>query len=474
VTGSRDSPALWDLTELAAALRDRRISSRELLGEYLRRVEAINPSVNAIVTIDAEGAQDAAHRADEATAHAGPAGPLHGLPVTIKDAIATAGIRSTGGATELADHVPAVDPPAIQRLKQAGAIVYGKTNLPRWSGDIQTYNDLFGTTRNPWDTERTPGGSSGGSAAAVAAGLTSFELGTDIGGSVRNPAGFCGVFGHKPSFGIVPQQGYLDRVDSGVLEPDINVFGPLARSARDLATLLDVLAGPAGDEAKAWRLSLPPPRHRELADYRVGLWLDDPAAEVAADVGAVLSAAVDALARAGVQVSASRPAVSLAGARALYMSLMRASTPVPADAGIAEAVSASHSAWLDHHRARIAMRAAWADWFRDFDVLLCPVFPTAAFRHDHEGTIADRILIVNGRPQTHLDATTWTAGISVAYLPSTVVPAGFTPDGLPVGVQVVGPYLEDRTCLFAAAGIASLTCGYVVPPVHGPRRPDVI
>jgi amidase len=459
VTGSQGSPALWDLAELAAALRDRRISSRELLGEYLRRVQAINPSINAVVTIDAEGAQDAARRADEATARAEPTGPLHGLPVTIKDAIATAGIRSTGGATELADYVPAVDPPAIQRLKRAGAIVYGKTNLPRWSGDIQTYNDLFGTTRNPWDTERTPGGSSGGSAAAVAAGLTSFELGTDIGGSVRNPAGFCGVFGHKPSFGIIPQQGYLDRVDGGWNEPDINVFGPLARSARDLATLLDVLAGPAGDEARAWRLSLPPPRHPDLTDYRVGLWLDDPAAEVAADVGDVLSAAADALARAGVQVSTARPAIGLVEARALYMSLM---------------LPDGHGASLEHHRARIAMRAAWADWFRDFDVLLCPVFPTAAFRHDHEGTIADRILIVNGRPRTHLDATTWTVSISLAYLPSTVVPAGFTPDGLQVGVQVVGPYLEDRTCLFAAAGLASLTCGYVVPPVHAPRRSGVI
>jgi len=225
-----------------------------------------------------------------------------------------------------------------------------------------------------------------------------------------------------------------------------------------------VLAGPAGDEAKAWRLSLPPPRHRELRDYRVGLWLDDPAAEVAADVGDVLSAAADALARAGVHVSIARPAVDLADARALYMSLMLPNTPVAADAGIAEAISSSHSAWLDHHRARIAMRAAWADWFRDFDVLLCPVFPTVAFRHDHAGTIADRILIVNGRPRTHLDATTWTVSISVAYLPSTVVPVGFTPDGLPVGVQVVGAYTEDRTCLFAAAGLASLTCGYVVPP----------
>ncbi|MGH3152099.1 MAG: amidase family protein, partial [Streptosporangiaceae bacterium] len=214
----------------------------------------------------------------------------------------------------------------------------------------------------------------------------------------------------------------------------------------------------------AWSLRLPPPRHGDLRDYRVVVWLDDPAAEVAAEVGDVLSAAADALASAGVRVSAARPAIDLAEARTLYMSLMRANAPVPADAGIAAAISSSHSAWLDHHQARIALRAAWAEWFSDFDVLLCPVFPTAAFRHDQQGTIADRILVVNGRPRTHLDATAWQVSISVAYLPSTVVPAGLTPGGLPVGAQLVGPYLEDRTCLFAAAGLASLTCGYVVPP----------
>ena len=461
MTGREGSPALWDLGELASAIRDRRISSRELLGEYLRRIETINPALNAVVTIDAERAFDAAYRADQATVHASRCGPLHGLPVTVKDAIATAGIRSTGGAAELADNVPTADPPAIRRLKQAGAIVYGKSNAPRWSGDIQTYNDLFGTTSNPWDLTRTPGGSSGGAAAAVAAGLTSFELGTDIGGSIRNPSGHCGVFGHKPSFGIIPQQGYL----SPVPEPDINVFGPIARSATDLVTLLDVLAGPTDDEARAWRLSLPPPRHSDLRDYRVGLWLDDPAAEVATEVGDVLSGAAGALARAGVRVSTARPAIDLAEARTLYMSLMQANTPVQPSSGIAEAIASSHSVWLDHHQARNAMRAKWAEWFCDFDVLLCPVFPTAAFRHNHSGTIGDRTLIINGRPRTHLDATTWTVSISMAYLPSTVVPAGFTPDGLPVGAQLVGPYLEDRTCLFASAGLAALTCGYVVPPI---------
>ncbi len=295
-----DSQGLWAASRLAAAIRDRTISSRELLDLYVHRVERINPSINAVVTLDVERATEAAHAADDATvAAAGPdeLGSLHGLPITVKDAIETAGIRSTGGATELTDHVPEVDAPAVARLRGAGAIVFGKTNAPRWSGDIQTFNDVFGTTNNPWDRTRTPGGSSGGAAAAVAAGLTSFELGTDIGGSVRIPSHFCGVFGHKPSYGVVSQRGYLDHVGGGVIDADINVFGPMARSAADLDLLLGVLAGPDRELATAWRLELPPPRHDDLGSYRVGLWLDDPVGEVATEMGDVLSAAADALGR---------------------------------------------------------------------------------------------------------------------------------------------------------------------------------
>ncbi|HEV7761066.1 MAG TPA: amidase family protein, partial [Acidimicrobiales bacterium] len=218
-----DDTATWTATQLAAAIRAKDIASRELLDLYLDRIDRLDTTVRAVVTLDADRARDAATAADEATARGDALGPLHGLPVTIKDAIETEGIRSTGGAVELIDHVPTRDAPAVARLKDAGAVVFGKTNLPRWSGDLQSYNEMFGTTSNPWDPERVPGGSSGGAGAAVAAGFTSFEVGTDIAGSVRIPSHFCGVFGLKPSYGLIPQRGYLDHVGGGTTDADINV-----------------------------------------------------------------------------------------------------------------------------------------------------------------------------------------------------------------------------------------------------------
>lgn len=462
-----DSQGLWAASRLAAAIRDRTISSRELLDLYVHRVERINPSINAVVTLDVERATEAAHAADDATvAAAGPdeLGSLHGLPITVKDAIETAGIRSTGGATELTDHVPEVDAPAVARLRGAGAIVFGKTNAPRWSGDIQTFNDVFGTTNNPWDRTRTPGGSSGGAAAAVAAGLTSFELGTDIGGSVRIPSHFCGVFGHKPSYGVVSQRGYLDHVGGGVIDADINVFGPMARSAADLDLLLGVLAGPDRELATAWRLELPPPRHDDLGSYRVGLWLDDPVGEVATEMGDVLSAAADALAGAGAQVEATHPPLELQEAVQLFTALILPAVSVSTGRETGEQISGSHRAWLDNHQARAMMRRVWAEWFREYDVLLCPVMPMTAFAHDQRSEIAERSVLINGRPRPHMETLAWTGLVGVVYLPSTVAPVGFTPGGLPVGIQVVGPYLEDRTSLFVAARLAELAGGYVAPP----------
>ncbi len=233
--------ALWSTTRQADAIRRREISSRGLLEHTIIRIERINPTLNAVVTTDFANARAAADLADSALARGDAVGPLHGVPITIKDALETQGIRSTGGAIELHNNIPTRDAPVVRAVKAAGAIVIGKTNLPRWSGDVQTFNEMFGTTVNPWNAERVPGGSSGGAGAAVAAGLTSFEIGTDIGGSIRIPAAFNGIFGHKPSWGIVPSTGYLDHLAGGTTEADINVLGPLARSADDLEMLLKIL-----------------------------------------------------------------------------------------------------------------------------------------------------------------------------------------------------------------------------------------
>ena len=226
--------ATSSLIDIIAALVARDVSARELLDRHLERIERLDGSINSVITIETDRARSDASAVDDARSAGRPVGLLAGVPVTIKDAIATAGIRSTGGAVELRDHVPEVDATVVATVRDAGAVVFAKTNVPRWSGDYQTYNDMFGTTNNPWDVDRTPGGSSGGPAAAVALGFTGFEIGTDIGGSIRVPSSFCGVYGNKPSFGIIPTYGYLDNPTSHRNVADINVFGPIARSVDDL------------------------------------------------------------------------------------------------------------------------------------------------------------------------------------------------------------------------------------------------
>ena len=457
--------ALLPARRLAAMIRAREISSRELLELYLQRIDRLNPGLNAVVTLDAERAREAATRADRETAAGTGTGPLHGLPMTVKDAIEVGGMRSTGGSMALRDHVPGADAPVVARLRRAGAVVMGKTNVPEWSGDIQTYNELFGVTRNPWDPARTPGGSSGGPAAAVAAGLTSFETGTDIGGSIRIPSSFCGICGHKPSYGVVSQRGYLDRVGGGVIDADINVFGPLARSVEDLELLLGVMAGPDEEDAAGWSLTLPPPRHRDLSDYRVGLWLDDPACSVDRPALELLQAAAADLEAAGARVSDARPPLDLAETAQLFTSLLLAAISVSLEPPLGEALAGNHRAWLDLTQKRAALRRVWAEWFRDYDVLLCPVLPMLPFPHDTEGTINDRHVIINGRSRPQAETLTWTGLVGVAYLPSTVVPVGRTSGGLPVGVQVVGPYLGDLTTLHLAGRLSELKGGVLPPPI---------
>ena len=455
---------LWSASRQAAAIRSGELSSRDLLERMLGRIAALNGDVNAVVTLDEEGARSAAREADDAAARGDWRGPLHGLPVTIKDALEVGGMRSTGGAAELLDHVPTHDAPVVAAVRAAGAFVIGKTNVPRWSGDIQTYNDMFGTTNNPWALDRVPGGSSGGAASAVACGMTAFEIGTDIGGSIRNPAHFTGVFGHKPSYGLVPQRGYLDHVGGGTTDADINVVGPIARSAEDLELLMGILAGPPPELRPAWRLELPDRGRRQPRDFRVAVWFDEPTCPVGSAVRTVLGAAADRLADAGAAVLVAHPPVDFGRQRDVFISLITPAVSVSAPPELAELMGGSHRTWLALAEERARLQTVWADWFAGFDALLCPVMPTEAFAHDQAGAITDRMIRIDGIDRPHLDLLSWVGLIGVVGLPSSVAPVGLSSANLPVGVQVVAPYLNDLDAIRLAGIVAEVSGGGYRPP----------
>jgi len=451
--------------ELAAAIRAKEISSRELLDLYLDRIERLDRGkVNAVVTLDVERARAAAAAADDAIGRGDDLGPLHGLPMTIKDAIETEGIRSTGGAVELADYVPTEDAPAVARLKASGAIVFGKTNLPRWSGDSQAYNELFGTTNNPWSFAHVPGGSSGGSAAAVAAGFTAFEVGTDISGSVRLPAHSCGVFSLKPSYGVVPNLGYLDHVGGGTTRTDINTFGPIARSAADLELAMGVLAGPVPADAPAWRLELPASTATSLSGLRVATWLDDDECSVGREYLGRLRSVVDALADAGARVEDAHPDVGLGTHVDLHYGLLAAAISPSWREDEAERISGTQLRWLRNDEARAALRRTWAKWFDRYDVLLAPVAAIPAYEHNQEGEVFEREVIVDGVTRNLIEVTQWIMPCSVLGLPSAVVPIGRNEVGLPLGMQVIAPYLHDRRAIRVAELVSEVVGGYEVPP----------
>ncbi len=459
--------AFWSTTRQVEAIRKGEISSRELLELLIARIEKINPDLNAIITLDLEGARRLADEADAKLKDGELMGPLHGIPVTIKDALETKGLRSTGGASELHNNIPSKDAAVVAAVKEAGAIVFGKTNLPRWSGDFQAFNEMFGTTVNPWDSERVPGGSSGGAAAAVAAGLSSFEIGTDIGGSIRFPASFCGVFGHKPSWGVVPSTGYLDHEAGGTIEADINVHGPIARSAGDLEMLLKVLVRKDGPLVAALA---PPPD--DVTNLKVAAWLDDSFCPVDKEVLAVMDEAVTSLEEAGVSVDReARPDVDPEEASSLGLWLVSAAVvqsiaPETLEGLEVESASAktSHRDWLVRCAEREIVRDKWAEFFDSFDAVIMPISFVPPFPHNQDGDFGTRTLICNGEERPYADLLRWTILTGMAYLPATTPPIGFDDDGLPISFQVVGPYGGDYTTIRLAGYIAELRGGYQAPP----------
>ncbi|HTO05541.1 MAG TPA: amidase [Myxococcota bacterium] len=474
-------------SELVGMLRRREISSRELLEIHLARVAKHGKALNAVVCLDEERARAEASAADAELARGRARGPLHGLPITIKDTFETAGLRTTAGAPELANHVPQHDAEAVARLRRAGAVIFGKTNVPYMAGDWQSFNQVYGTTNNPWNAARVPGGSSGGAAAAVATGETPLELGSDIGGSIRVPSHWSGVCGHKPTWGVVPQRGHIPPPPGLLAPPDLNVCGPIARTVDDLSLALDVLAGPTELDAVGWRLELPPARRSRLGDYRVTACFQDAAYPVDAQVRALLESAVERLRRAGVSVRVlDQPPIDLGAARRAYdvllLPLMAGSFPesalesfrqlansAPADdpnplVATARAFTASHVTWMHANEARERLRAALHELFRETDVLLLPVNQLPAIPHMHEPDMPLRTLSVNGKTIPYTDLLNWIAPATMCKLPATVVPVGRTPDNLPVGIQIVGSHLEDRTTLDFGRRLSELTGGFTPPP----------
>jgi amidase len=472
--------------ELTQALRDRQISSRELLGYLLARAAELNPELNAIVAWDTDRAQAAAAAADEAAARGEFAGPLHGLPMTVKDTYETQGLVTTAGSPDLATYVPQADAVAVARLRAAGAIIFGKTNTPLFAGDIQTYNDVYGRTNNPWDTTRTAGGSSGGAAAALAAGLTPMEFGSDIGGSIRNPAHYNGVFGLKPSWGIVPVRGHIPGPPGSLVDYDVGVAGPLARGVADLRLALGVTAGPLPAAAAGWRLELDPgPELNELNGLRIAT-VSGAGADylpLAADVRASLESFAARIQDAGARVQETELPVSLpkgfASWRDMTMPIfglglpdeqydqMKGAEDAPGnDPGLltAKALTSRYRSWMRARQLREQQREAWARFFADYDVVLAPVMPTAAYPHDTAGTLQDRELDIDGTAVSHTMTLAWCGAIGVVLLPVVTVPTGLTPSGLPVGVQVIGPFLSDLRLLRIAELLTEASGNAFVPP----------
>jgi amidase len=460
-----DQVALWGTAKQAAAVRSAELGARELIDLYVARIERLNGAVNAIVTLDLDRALDDAASVDERVARGAPVGALAGVPITIKDAIEVGGVRSTAGATELTDHVPDRDAPAVASLRAAGAVIIGKTNCPAWcSGDTETNNELFGTTNNPWALDRTVGGSSGGSAAAVAAGLSSCDLGTDIGGSIRIPSHYCGVYGLKPSFGVVPQLGYLSHPGSGRIDVDMNHFGPIARSPDDLELLLDVLAAPEPRQDVAWNVRLPEPRFARLDQYRIGVWFDEPDCPIASEYLELLTRAADALDAEGAGVGESHPAVGFDEQLDMWMQLVSAAVSPGLPVEIAEAAGGPHLQWLRNQERREDLRSRWHAWFDDHDALLCPAVLCAATPHDLEGDTLDRTIDVDGTPRSAVfEVPRWCSLLNVVGFPSCVVPIGRTEAGLPVGMQIVTPFLRDREAIDLARRLEPIIGGYESP-----------
>lgn len=468
--------------EAAEAIRKRDISSLELTRLMFQRAERYNPGLNAFTYQLKDEALAQAKKADEAVARKEPTGVFHGVPIHVKESFAVAGQPCTWGIPAFKDARPPQNSAVVNRLLGAGAVLIGGTNVPVNLSDWQSYNPIYGTTNNPWDLKRTPGGSSGGAAAALAAGLGYLSVGSDIGGSIRIPSHFCGVCGHKPTLDLISLSGHLP---GGVSAPPgfstlLAVAGPMARSARDVRAALEVLGGPEGWDAKAWKWKLPPARGQKLNDFRVGFVLDDPIAPPAPDVRAVLEKTIENLGRAGAKLKTGWPprfqlSELLETYRYMLFAFFISRSPEPVKQSLrsefeniagpaAAAALGSLPYWQEQNLRRLEYRARWQDYFGEVDVFLSPVTFTAAFPHDHSEPQSQRRIDTVAGPRNYMDGLNWMGVASLTGCPATVAPVGRTEAGLPVGIQIIGPYWEDTTTIGFAELLAREFGGFTPPP----------
>jgi amidase len=476
-------------TDMSAALAAKKVSAVELAQDTIARIEKHDGKINAVCVRDFERGLEAAKAADAALAR-GEKKPLLGIPMTVKESFNVAGLATTWGYPQHKNFKAAEDALPITRVKNAGGVILAKTNVPISLGDWQSYNDVYGVTNNPYDLGRTPGGSSGGSSAALAAGYGALSLGSDIGGSLRVPAFHCGVYAHKPTYDLCALRGHVAPPNPPLpFTRDLSVIGPMARSAADLATLLDVMAGPDPiDAGIAYRLSLPASRHPEFKGFRVLVLDTHPLLPTSAAIKEAITKLAGNLETRGVSIARETPLLpDLAASSRLYMRLLMsflagAFTPevyagaqaaaaklAPNDTSLAaerlRGVTLSHRDWVMADGGRTRLRAQWRDLFKKFDAVICPIMPTPAYPHDHLPDQEQRRIMIDGKAYPYPDQLVWPGIATLPGLPATAIPLGLDKDGLPLGAQIVGPWLEDHTPIRLASLIEREFGGFTPPPM---------
>jgi amidase len=469
-----------DATDQLAALNARRVSAVELLKGSMARYEQTHGQLNAVVAVSPERALEHAAAIDDLRARKEPLGLLAGLPMTVKDTLDVVGLPASSGLKHLRAR-QAEDASAVKLAKHAGVVIWGKTNTPVMAGDWQTFNGLYGATNNPWDEARTPGGSSGGAAAALAAGVTALEIGSDIGGSLRVPASFCGVYSHKPTWGLVDQRGHVPPSPGSWSERDLNVIGPMARSARDLRLLMSVLGG---------GLIAPKAPPADLKEAKIALWLDEPSFPLDPEARAAIASFAAELIAAGAEVTAIASPVHMPTLMAAYQVLLggiigqdmpdatirtmermrglarwrmaRGAGPTSSAASTL-AYTATHREWLAADAVRARLRHEIGDVFSRFDAILAPITPLVAFPHDHRPFGKRSLTATDGQVMPYSAMLNWISLATALHLPATAIPAGPAGSGLPVGVQLIGPLNGDARMLALAQAIEETVRGFTPP-----------